>query len=127
MNNVINKLKKDTNNDDNIVYRKKKILYKEIYIIYNQTITSSSDISNFIIRSLNNIYIPTIKNIKNKINNFKYKELNNYNDLTYYLNSGFTIIIYSQNKYMYLFHWTISLLYFQEQSDLQDRQFFHQY
>ena len=93
MNNVINKLKKDTNNDDNIVYRKKKILYKEIYIIYNQTITSSSDISNFIIRSLNNIYIPTIKNIKNKINNFKYKELNNYNDLTYYLNSGFTIII----------------------------------
>jgi spore germination protein KA len=102
MNNVINKLKKDTNNDDNIVYRKKKILYKEIYIIYNQTITSSSDISNFIIRSLNNIYIPTIKNIKNKINNFKYKELNNYNDLTYYLNSGFTIIIYSQNKYIAL-------------------------
>ena len=40
MNNVINKLKKDTNNDDNIVYRKKKILYKEIYIIYNQTLTS---------------------------------------------------------------------------------------
>ena len=102
MNNVINRLKKDTNNDDNIIYRKKTILFKEIYIIYNQTITSSSDISDFIIRSLNRIHIPTIKNIKNKINNFKYKELNNYNDLTYYLNSGFTIIIYSENKYIAL-------------------------
>lgn len=102
MNNVINRLKKETNNDDNIVYRKKTILLKDIYIIYNQTITSSSDISDFIIRSLNKIHIPTIKNIKNKINNFKYKELNNYNDLTYYLNSGFTIIIYSENKYIAL-------------------------
>lgn len=102
MNNVIEKLKKDTNNDDNIIYRKKNILFKEIYIIYNQTITSSNDISDFIIRSLNKIYIPTIKNIENKINNFKYKELNNYNDLTYYLNSGFTIIVYSQNKYIAL-------------------------
>ena len=102
MNNVIEKLKKDTNNDDNIIYRKKNILFKEIYIIYNQTITSSNNISDFIIRSLNKIYIPTIKNIENKINNFKYKELNNYNDLTYYLNSGFTIIVYSQNKYIAL-------------------------
>ena len=102
MNNVINRLKKDTNNDDNIIYRKKIIFFKEIYIIYNQTITSSSDISDFIIRSLNKIHIPTIKNIENKINNFKYKEINNYNDLTYYLNSGFTIIIYSENKFIAL-------------------------
>lgn len=102
MNNIINKLKFDTNNDDNIIYRKKNILFKEIYIIYNQTITSSSDISDFIIRSLNKIYIPTINNIKNKINNFKYQELNTYNDLTYYLNSGFTIIVYAQNKFIAL-------------------------
>ena len=102
MYNIINILKKDTNNDDNIIYRKKTILFKEIYIVYNQTITSSSNISDFIIRSLNKIHIPTIKNIENKINNFKYKELNNYNDLIYYLNSGFTIIIYSENKYIAL-------------------------
>lgn len=102
MNNIINRLKKETNNDENIIYRKKTIITKTIYIIYNQTITSSSDISNFIIRSLNNIYIPTYSNIKNKINNFKYQELTTYDDLTYYLNSGFTIILYSQNKYLAL-------------------------
>ena len=102
MENVIYKLKNDTNNDENIIYRKKNILTKTIYIIYNQTITSSTDISNFIIRSLNNIYIPTYRNILNKINNFKYQELKTYDDLTYYLNSGFTIILYSQNKYLAL-------------------------
>ena len=102
MNKIIDKLKKETNNDDNIVYRKKIILYKTIYIIYNQTITSSSDISDYIIRSLNKIYLPLFNNIINKISNFKYKEINTYEDLTYYLNSGFTIILYKENKYIAL-------------------------
>ena len=99
---IINKLKADTNNDENIIYRKKQILFKNIYILYNQTITSSSDISDFIIRSLNKIYIPTYKNIVNKISNFKYKSLTNYKDLCYYLNSGFTIILFNKNKYIAL-------------------------
>ena len=100
--NIIKKLKKDTNNGENIIYRKKKLLYKTIYIIFNETITSSDTISNFIIRSLNRIYIPTYKNIINKISNFKYKEINNYKDITYYLNSGFTIILLSNSKYIAL-------------------------
>ena len=102
MDSIINRLKKDTNNDDNIIYREKMMLYKKIYIIYNQTITSSSNISDFVIRSLNKIYIPTINNIVNKINNFKYKIINNYDDMCYYLNSGFTIILFSKDKYIAL-------------------------
>lgn len=102
MKSIIKKIKKDTNNDENIIYRKKIILFKKLYIIYNQTITSSNDISDYIIRSLNNIYIPTYNNITNKINNFKYKTINSYQDLCYYLNSGFTIIIYNKNKYIAL-------------------------
>ena len=102
MDNIIDKLKKDTNNGDFIIYRKKRLLFKDIYIIYNETLTSSDSISNFIIRSLNNIFIPNYNNIINNIANFKYKELNTYKDLTYYLNSGFTIIIYNKNKYIAL-------------------------
>ncbi len=102
MNNIINKLKKDTNNNDNIIYREKRFIFKNIWIIYNETITSSDSISDFIIRSLNNIYIPSYNNIINKIANFKYKELNTYKDLVYYLNSGFTIIIYDSKKYIAL-------------------------
>lgn len=102
MNDIINKLKKDTNNQDNIIYRKKTILFKKIYIIYNETLISSDTISDFIIRSLNNIKIPTKKNITNKINNFKYKCINTYKDICYYLNSGFTIILLDKNNYLAL-------------------------
>ena len=102
MDNIINKLKKDTNNNDNIIYREKRFIFKNIWIIYNETITSSDSISDFIIRSLNKIYIPSYNNIINKIANFKYKELNTFKDLVYYLNSGFTIIIYDSNKYIAL-------------------------
>ena len=102
MKEIIDRLKKDTNNDDNIIYRRKRILFKTMYIIYNQTITSANDISLNIIKSLNEIHIPLFNNITNKISNFKYKTLNNYEDLTYYLNSGFTIILYDNNKYIAL-------------------------
>jgi len=102
MKNIINKLKKETNHQDTIIYRKKKILHKNIYIIYNETLISSNSISDFVIRSLNKIKIPTYKNIINKISNFKYKELNNYKDISFYLNSGFTILLISNSKYIAL-------------------------
>ena len=81
MNDIINRIKKETNNLDNVIYRKKRILYKDIYIIYIDAIISSDKISDFVIRSLNKIHIPTYKNIINKISNFKYKELTTYEEL----------------------------------------------
>lgn len=102
MKNIINKLKKETNSNSFIVYRKKHLLYKSIYIIFNETLISSDTVSDFIIRSLNKIKIPTYQNIINRISNFKYKEISTYEDITYYLNSGFTIILVSKNKYLAL-------------------------
>ena len=102
MNDIINKLKKETNNLDNVIYRKKKILFKEIHIIYIDALISSDKISDFVIRSLNKIHIPTYNNILNKINNFKYKEISTYKDIIYYLNSGFTILLIAPNKYIAL-------------------------
>ena len=102
MNKIINRIKKETNNLDNIIYRKKRILLKEIYILYIDALISSDKISDFVIRSLNKIYIPTYNNILNKISNFKYKELTTYDELIYYLNSGFTILLISPNKYIAL-------------------------
>lgn len=102
MNEIINKLKQETNNLDNIIYRKKRILHKNIYIIYIDALISSDKISDFVMRSLNHIYIPTYNNIINKISNFKYKELTTYKDLIYYLNSGFTILMIDKDKYIAL-------------------------
>ena len=102
MQEIINKLKQDTNNLDNYIYRKKRILHKEIHIIYIDALISSDKVSDFVMRSLNKIHIPTYKNIINKISNFKYKELTTYDEIVYYLNSGFTVLLISKNKYIAL-------------------------
>ena len=99
--NIIKRLMSDTNNNSNIIYRKKTIFFKTIYIIYDQTISSSDTISNFIIRSLNHIHLPIYSHILNKISNFKYQEISTYQDITYYLNNGFTILLISKNKLVY--------------------------
>ena len=102
MNDIINRIKRETNNLDNVIFRKKKILFKEIHIVYIDALISSDKISDFVIRSLNRIHIPTYNNIINKISNFKYKELTTYEELVYYLNSGFTILMVSKNRYIAL-------------------------
>lgn len=91
INEVINRLKNETNNIPDIIYRKKKIGRKTIYIIYNEPLTSSDKISDFIIRSLNNI--KNVKDIKNNINNFKWIEITDYQKLCTFLHAGFTIIL----------------------------------
>ena len=66
---IVNKLKKETNNLDDIIYREKYIDKKKIYIIYNEPLTSSNKISDFIIRSLNNIKALTTSSLYKKIKN----------------------------------------------------------
>ena len=91
MDKIIKLLKKDTNNLENIIYRKKYIGLTKIFIIYNETLVSSDKVSDFIIRSLDNITpFFVYHKIINNIDNFKYKVLRNYNEIDFYLNSGFT-------------------------------------
>ena len=102
---IVNKLKNDTNNIEDITYRKKIIKNKLIYIIYIESLTSSTTISDFIIRSLDRIKNNNnlINTITNNIDNFKYTIINTYKDICYYLNYGFTIIlIEDENKYIAL-------------------------
>ena len=94
MNKIIKLLKKDTNNLENIIYRKKYIGLTKIFIIYNETLVSSDKVSDFIIRSLDNITpFFAYHKIINNIDNFKYKVLIKYNEIDFYLNSGFTILL----------------------------------
>lgn len=106
--NIINLLKKETNNDQDIVYRKKEINKEQIYIIYDDSLTGNDKISDFIIRSLDSINyryskINDLYNIVlNDINNFKVIEIKTYKDICYYLHNGFTIIIFDNSKYLAL-------------------------
>ena len=95
---IVERLKKDTNNVEDITYREKVVCKKRITLIYTEPLTGSDKISDFIVRSLDKINkLNKNKNlldaIKNDIDNFKYKEIYNYKDICYDLNYGFTIIL----------------------------------
>ncbi|MDO5569630.1 MAG: spore germination protein [bacterium] len=102
MENLIKRLKKDTNNAIDITYRKKIIDNNDIYIIYNNSLTSDDNISDFVVRSLT--YIDRNNkgnindNIENNISNFNIITVNNYEEICKYLNKGFTIIL-TKSKY----------------------------
>lgn len=100
---IIKKLKKETNEISDIVYREKIIDNQKIYIIYNEPLTSSDKISDFIMRSLNDISKNKVKNsllktISNNITNFKYEIIDKYDTLCFYLHRGFTIILIENEK-----------------------------
>ena len=57
---IIAKLKKETNNSTYIIYREKYIKDIKIDIIFNETLTDSDKLSDFIYRSLD--YIEKIYN-----------------------------------------------------------------
>jgi len=97
--NIINKLKKDTMESEIITYREKKVCGKKVCIIYIDPLTSSDKISDFIVRSLdriNRIYrkCDNLEDvIYNEIDNFKVKKATTYDEMCYYLNYGFTIVL----------------------------------
>ena len=96
---IIKRIKKETNNAIDINYRKKIICNKQSYILYNDALTASDKISDFIIRSLDKIDKQYKKNkqlekiILNEIDNFKIIKIYTYQDIIYYLNYGFTILL----------------------------------
>ena len=96
---IIEELKKDTNNSSYIIYRDMNIKKNKINIIYNETLTDSDKLSNFVLRSLVNIEKnydgkePRYDTIKNNINNIKIKKIKNYDDICTYLNNGFVILL----------------------------------
>ena len=105
---IVANLKKDTKESGDITYREKQVCKKKVYIIYNEPLTSSDKISDFIIRSLDHIN-KTYKHprdlgsiIYNEIDNFKIKKVTTYQDICYYLNYGFTIILLEGNDYHFV-------------------------
>ena len=101
---IILQIKKDTNNVGDISYRKKIFCNKIMYIIYNEPLTSSDKISDFIIRSLDKIEKKYSKKdnlgkiIENEIDNFKITKIYSYQDICYYLNYGFTILLIEDSQ-----------------------------
>ncbi len=104
MHEYINRLKYETNNQSDYVYRTKKIKNKNIYIVYIDSLTEGTTISDFVIKSLDKIKVKSLKNIidtiDNHIYNFKVNKIYTYQDFIKYLHNGFTIILFDKETTM---------------------------
>ena len=105
--NIVEVLKSKIGNCENFIFREKIIKNNKITIIFDEPLTSSNKISNFIIRSLNKIEIKryTKKNLYNSIKNnmadFKFKEIYTTEDIIKHLENGYTIIVIDKfDKYI---------------------------
>ena len=101
---IVKKIQTDTNQVEDITYQKKIVLKKQIYIIYNESLTGSDKISDFIVKSLEKINKQKkkrniLETICNNIDNFKIKKISNYQDICYFLNYGFTILLIENSNY----------------------------
>ena len=99
-NEIIHRIKCDTNNIKDMVYRSIKHGKYTIYVIYNEPLTSSESISDFIIRSIKNTTKKKepIDTLYNNITNFKIKKINTYVKTQ---NTGITATVI--NAFLYLF------------------------
>lgn len=72
---IVEYIKKETSNTSDITYRKVEVLGEIIYLVFSEPVTSSSDISDFVIRSINDIVkssenMEKIAKIKNNIEDY---------------------------------------------------------
>ena len=96
MKNYIQKIKKEFSKTPDLITKKLKInIFHEIYIIFLETLCSQNKINDYILKSL------TSKNYIGKLENYipggNLKILNVYDEIEYYLYSGYTIIL-DKNK-----------------------------
>lgn len=92
MNEIIDKIKEQTGVSKDYVYRCFIIDKEEIYLIFNEVLTASSDINDFILRRLTILNRKQLKNLINTLpdrNIFEIKE----DEILNYINNGFLIII----------------------------------
>ncbi|MGN0974231.1 MAG: spore germination protein [Bacilli bacterium] len=99
MKNILNKIKKDTGNSPDIIYKTVPILEEEINIIYSEVLTDGDSINDFILKPINylnnnNSNIKDIyKYIKNILPDNNVEDINNYKSLLEKLLVGYTIVI----------------------------------
>ncbi len=104
--NIIDKIKKDTNNATDIIYKNININNHIITLIYSEVLTSSDYISNFILKNIAKIIddkLLTDTNIYdffyNSIPNHNVVKINDYNNLLIKLFNGYTIFYIDDDNY----------------------------
>ncbi len=105
INKLTNELKKKTNNAPDIKYKDFIINKQKVTFVYSMSVASSTSINDFILRRLDeekgkikddDIY----EYIKNFIPNNNIIPFDKKEDILYFVNSGFTVAIFENDKYL---------------------------
>lgn len=106
---IIKELEKLKKNIPDLIVKKIKVsLFKCIYIITNETVSSSDRVNNFILKYFSNKSIINLKvidnfkkDIKENIPSINYKSVKTKEELMEYIFSGFTLVIYNNEVMAY--------------------------
>lgn len=96
---LIEQIKFDNNNSCDINSRVMKIKNKRVGYVFLESVSSDDKISDFLVRSLNKDIVKSclfdniFLELQNSLFNSKIKIVENYDDIFYYLSSGFTCVI----------------------------------
>lgn len=93
----VKKLKSESNLADDFIYKKIQIGENEVYLIHIETITSSDDINNFILKRISYLDKLSTDNLTEYLYNYlptaSIKKIKDYTDLKDKLLNGFTILV----------------------------------
>lgn len=104
INKVFKKINDMNGNSPDITTRTINFGYKKIGYIYMESVSSDDKISNFLVKSITKLPKPNLLDnfftnlydlLENNIANSKIKTINNYDEMFFYLSSGFTIVVVS--------------------------------
>lgn len=101
---IVFKRTKELNGDSpDLTIRNIKIINKNIGYMYLESVTSDDKVSNFLMKSIvkvtnnttifDNLFKNIYKELENSIYNSKIKTITTYEDIIYYLSSGFTCVV----------------------------------
>lgn len=103
MNKIINRIKKEFSSTPDLDIKIIKVnLFKNIYVVFLETLCSSSQINDYILKPLTNKNNQDFIR-KNNLNNYlagpNQKKINNVDEIEYYLTNGFTCVIFDDLIY----------------------------
>lgn len=99
---IFSKINEMNGNSPDITTRKIKIGFKNVGYIYLESVASDDKISDFLVKSItrlknlsfiDNFFTNLYQELENNIANSKMKSIENYEDMFYYLASGFTVVV----------------------------------
>lgn len=95
---IIKKLRKQTEPSQDYLYKELKIDNTKITLLFNEVLTSISNIDDFILRQLLPLKKKDFKELNNKIPKANIKIIKD-KEILYYVNNGFLVIITSYDNY----------------------------